>query len=180
MKVIFLDVEGVLNTRETFYNLYMNWNNNIGVKRDKIDDFRVAFLKKIVDETDAKIVLNSSWNERYQRSDNKLVPIYESSKLLEKQFNKYGLNVYDIIPECDNSYREKEINIWLEHHQNIESFIVLDDDKKELGSFVGKQLIETNFGVKDDMSCSGLCEEHIDRAISILNDKKVLKLTKKS
>ena len=52
MKVIFLDVDGVLNCQKT----EAKCRGFIGV-----DSKKVKLLKKIVDATDAKIVLSSSW-----------------------------------------------------------------------------------------------------------------------
>lgn len=55
-KVIFLDIDGVLNTSYTKY-------------RDEVlDDFRLDYLAKIVNKTHAKIVLTSTW--RYNISKN--------------------------------------------------------------------------------------------------------------
>ena len=58
-KVIFLDIDGVLNTGR--------WHAQMGgnIPRDKygytFDPNAVANLKKILDETGAEIVISSSW-----------------------------------------------------------------------------------------------------------------------
>lgn len=55
-KVIFLDIDGVLNTSYTKY-------------RDEVlDDFRLDYLAKIVNKTRAKIVLTSTWRYNLSKS----------------------------------------------------------------------------------------------------------------
>ena len=51
MKIIFLDIDGVLNSR--VYDRKRNWN-----EQTDIDETRLPLIKEIVDATDAKIVLS--------------------------------------------------------------------------------------------------------------------------
>ena len=62
MKVIFLDVDGVLNSDEYFDKIK---NVNICGIESEIDVEKIKLLKKAVDETGANVVLSSSW--RYTR-----------------------------------------------------------------------------------------------------------------
>ena len=58
MKVIFLDIDGVLNSYEYFDKIE---NLNVqGIERE-IDVNKIKLLKRAVDETKAKVVLTSSW-----------------------------------------------------------------------------------------------------------------------
>lgn len=63
MKVIFLDIDGVLNSKGT----------------STLDDTYISRLKEIVKATDAKIVLSSSWKdviynpETYNDTDRKML-----------------------------------------------------------------------------------------------------------
>ena len=58
MKVIFLDIDGVLNSDEYFDKIE---NLNVqGIERE-IDVNKIKLLKRAVDETKAKVVLTSSW-----------------------------------------------------------------------------------------------------------------------
>lgn len=50
-KYIFLDIDGVLNSEHT-------WDDNI---TDSISDQYLENLRHIVEKTDAKIILSSSW-----------------------------------------------------------------------------------------------------------------------
>lgn len=45
MKVIFLDVDGVLNTQQTFMKIYEEWKKT-GERRTEIDLERVGFFKR--------------------------------------------------------------------------------------------------------------------------------------
>ena len=56
MKVIFLDIDGVLNSRA--YDRKRNWN-----EQSDIDETRLTLVKEIVDATEAKIVLSSTWRQ---------------------------------------------------------------------------------------------------------------------
>ena len=56
MKVIFLDIDGVLNSDEYIDRA----KNSQGIERH-IDIDKVKLLKKAIDETGAKTVLTSSW-----------------------------------------------------------------------------------------------------------------------
>ncbi len=52
MKIIFLDIDGVLNSRT--YDRKRNWN-----EQTDIDESRLPLVKEIVDSTGAEIVLSS-------------------------------------------------------------------------------------------------------------------------
>lgn len=58
MKVIFLDVDGVLNNVNTFIKKQKEFK--AGRKFLELDDNNINNLKTIVDATDAKIVLSST------------------------------------------------------------------------------------------------------------------------
>lgn len=76
MKVIFLDVDGVLNTPSS----ESRCGEYIG-----IDDEKVEKLKKIVEKTKTEIVLVSTW-KKYWRKEEKLKPLqgYLATYLDEK------------------------------------------------------------------------------------------------
>lgn len=111
MKVIFLDVDGVLNSDEYFDKIK---DLNIeGIKRE-IDIEKIKLLKKAIDETGAKVVLSSSW--RYTRNGQKLKEL-----LLD-----YGIYA-DTTPFLQNE-RGLEIKQWLLDNQSVEDFVILDDE----------------------------------------------------
>ena len=115
MKVIFLDVDGVLNSDEFFDN---NKDNSY------IDEKTVRLLKKAVEETGAKVVVSSSF--RYTRSFGKVQEILLRNGI-----------AFDKTPFLDNE-RGKEIKQWIDEHSKIskelkassevEDYVVLDDE----------------------------------------------------
>lgn len=179
MKVIFLDIDGVLNTSKTF-KIREQIEKETGIWNIEIDEFRVAHLKQIIDETGAKIVLSSTWKKDLENVDGKIVPIHEKGEGLLNILNKHGIELYDILKKGYDLNREDLITIWLNEHPNVESFIIIDDETTHLKKFIGKELIKTSFledGVmlKNMNDCMGLCEEHVPIAINKLNNNKILK-----
>ena len=67
MKVIFLDVDGVLNTSKTFIERKEK-HDKTGIWDLEIDEFRVEYLKQIIDATDAKVVLSSAWKKDFENN----------------------------------------------------------------------------------------------------------------
>lgn len=161
MKVIFLDVDGVLTSED-----YLN-----GVEFD-LSEEKIKLLKKIVEQTNAKIVLSSSWKNKTR-----------NFPVLENLLNKNDLEIYDTTPEIKrirrinhkymdlpivniDSKRGEEINKWVLDH-NPESFVILDDNLHNFDKFdLDKHLVQTNY------YDGGLKEEHVEKALEILNNKK--------
>lgn len=111
MKVIFLDVDGVLNSDEYFNSIK---DQKINTIENQIDINKVKLLKQAVNTTGAKLVLSSSW--RYTKNANNLKAL-----LLN-----YGM-IVDSTPFLNNE-RGKEIKKWLDEHKNVEDYVILDDE----------------------------------------------------
>lgn len=175
MKLIFLDIDGVLNTSATFKRRYYEFKKT-GVLSLEIDEFRLHYLKMIVEETNSKIVLSSTWKNYFVRENNNIIPIHYKAKKLKELFNKYNLDIYDITPYDKNRYRENEILAYLEDRNDIESFIIIDDECIDLQKFVNKELVL----IKNDCTdfCeqrNGLLEQHVVNAINKLKGKEYCK-----
>ena len=175
MKVLFLDIDGVLNSENWFaYRIYCVKNNmvnilmnfvdtddrNIKHKLTMLDDRAIANLNRIIEETGCKVVLSSSW-----RSSNELENIFTQDLLKLKGF-KYEF--YDVTPRLwfsDFSIRRgEEIKFWLDKESekhNIESFVILDDDSDMLPEQMN------NFVHVDGQV--GLTDRDVFTAIEILN-----------
>ena len=119
MKILFLDIDGVLNSRE--YDRKRNWN-----EQTDIDETRLPLVKEIIDKTGAKIVLISTWRSHWNR-DESLCD--EDGKYINRLFSKYGLTIYDKTPDLGLlSKRKDEVKAWLaEHTGEVERFVILDD-----------------------------------------------------
>ncbi|MGM9878818.1 MAG: HAD domain-containing protein [Bacilli bacterium] len=174
MKAVFLDIDGVL-----VHSKYENKEN------ENIDEEKIKLLKKIIDETDAKIILSSSWRSFYE-SDGKLYH-YECFYKLKELLKKHQLEIYsqtpslvlEAIKDFDNktikfnpeTTRAGEINLWL-NNNDVESFVILDDEKSEWEYFGYEQnVIETHYN-------EGLLENNVTKAIQILNNKNKNKVRK--
>lgn len=154
MKILFLDIDGVLNSRE--YDRHRNWN-----EQTDIDETRLPLVKEIIDKTGAKIVLISTWRSHWNR-DESLCD--EDGMYISRLFSKLGLAIYDKTPDLGLlSKRKDEVKAWLEHTSKVERFVILDDYRfgwDDLSDFY----IHTNphYGL-------GLEEEHVALAIKLLN-----------
>ncbi len=175
MKVIFLDIDGVLNDSNTFKwckTIY----DRIGIRPVEIDEEKVMHLKEIVDATDAKIVMSSSWRIFCKKEDGKIVPRDKKMEELMKILNKYDLEIYDVTPRCGSGVRQDEIIEWLIENKP-EDYIVIDDDIEDLNDFlIDEKLVKTSFYTNKEYGDSGLCERYVNDAISKLGKVKCKKL----
>ena len=176
MKVLFLDIDGVLNSENWFgYRLYCIKNNmfnevmnfvntndeRIKYKLSMIDDRAIANLNRIVEETGCKVVLSSSWRSCVE-AENTL-----TEYLLKLKGFKYEF--YDVTPRLwfnDFSIRRgEEIKLWLDKESEkneIESFVILDDDSDMLPE-------QMNNFIQIDGQV-GLIDKDVVTAIKILNN----------
>lgn len=157
MKLIFLDIDGVLNTRDTFIKVYYS-NKFKDIKDIQIEDSALESLKKIVEETGAKIILTSSWRSYF---DDDLKPITEEGEKLIGKFKTYSLYIHDMVegPSCD---RGQEINNYIMNN-DVKSFVIIDDeyfDYEKQG--IIDHLVQTSF-----MTAS-LNMDHANKAIKML------------
>lgn len=141
MNIIFLDVGGVLNSAKE-------------LSEGPFSKISLNVLKRIVDETNAKIVVISSW---------RLLEF--SRKILLSELEKYHLkeSVIGMTPHLPSN-REEEIMTYLKSNEfpNL-NFIILDDqviEYQDLEEHVIK--IDPYFGLN---------EEHLETCIHLLTSK---------
>ena len=171
MKVIFLDIDGVLNTSNTFKEIYFEYKKT-GERRIAIDEFRLKILKEIIDLKQAKIVLSSTWRSCLKKENDSIIAIDSRGEDLINIFSKYGLEIYDITPFDENRHRGNEISLWLNQNDDIDTFVILDDDIHDLQKFKDKGLIYIKNDCQDfSVYSNGLCESHIEEALKFLNLK---------
>lgn len=158
-KIIFLDVDGVLNSMDYFEQT----KDCKGYT--EINPETVKLLKEIIDRTGAEIVLSSSWRDLGKRKNESEHPMYA---YLTDTLKEYGMEIVDHTPYIEQD-RPKEIKAWLDNQKDKDvRFVSLDDDfakdkydKVGIGDF----LVRTSFYEKD----GGLRKEHVEKAIEILN-----------
>lgn len=143
MKIIFLDLDGVLN----------NWYHP-----DLIDPKNVLVLKKIIKLTNAKIVLTTSNKYPFQRKKIKNIKGSYLEKYI-KILQNNGLSIYDLTPYVEEN-RSLEIKAYLKSNPNITDFVIIDDE------LVSPELLK--YQVFLDWN-TGLLEKHIKPIIAILN-----------
>lgn len=157
MKLIFLDVDGVLNCQTS----KSRCGAFIGIDNDK-----VKRLRTIVDATGAKIVLCSSWKSGWERSEKELQD--QEADYLDRKLKREGLRIIDKTHEPKgSSYRGDGILRWMKCFVTVENFIILDDevfDYSERGLL--PHLVQTSFYTDD----GGLTDEHVSLAIHLLNN----------
>lgn len=158
MRVIFLDVDGVLNSEDDL-KIYREKNGITGcILYDNVEERPLKLLKQIVDVTGAVIVLSSSWRLGYGKTES----IF-GGRLYEKvsaALKANGMEIYDITPYMPGAQRGDEIKQWLSKRQDVESFVILDDDS-DMGEYVDTKLIQTTYKY-------GLLPEHVEVAIKKL------------
>jgi len=128
--VVFLDVDGVLNTRTT---VQRTPDGHVG-----IDDARVEILAKTIQKYGGgDIVLTSDWKEMKPTEDDY---IYLVSKL-----ELYGLKISGYTRDSKFN-RGAGIISYLEIHPEIEEFVILDDCEFDFKNYrkLRERLLLTN------------------------------------
>jgi len=154
MRVIFLDVDGVLNTQDIIHNAdrSKHWSET------HLDPERIALLDQIVERTGAVCVLSSSWRI--------LVPVDDFEQLLAAR--GFRGRIIDRTGSCGN--RGNEIRDWLLEHPEVERFAVLDDDSQDMEA-VKDHLVLTSFE-------RGLEPKHVEEVIKRLEEGSCTSTTK--
>lgn len=156
MHVVFLDIDGVLNSGKHFMDMEGEPRSHGRLGDEQyakymLDPEAVARLNRIFDATKAVAVISSSW-----RIAHSLPAI---SWML--RYRGFTGKVIGATP-VSSGQRGDEIQEWLDLVP-VESFVILDDDSdmQHLRPF----LVKTSFPY-------GLLDEHVDLAIEVIQGKK--------
>lgn len=166
MKLLFLDMDGVLNSHaymtkraeergkhpgdEETGEDWRHWARWVSM----IDPEAALRLKRILEATGAFIVISSSW--RHAHDYMMMRKILARAGVMPLGEPPVVVGQTDILSDR----RHKEIRLWLKSHPPVDGFVILDD-----GSDAGEGF-EDHF-VKTDL-CVGLTDEDAARAIAIL------------
>ena len=145
MKVMFLDIDGVLNSHR--YDMSRSEADG------NIDVSRLALVKTLVDRTGAEIVLTSTWREHW---DPKGADTDAVGAELEATLARCGLRLYDKTPVIGE--RAQEITAWLGQNTDVEKYVIFDDIKLGWGE-LADAVITTDYRIG-----RGLEPTHIERA----------------
>jgi len=143
MKIIFLDIDGVLVTTKT-------------ARTNTAAPACIEVLNKIIADTGASIVISSSWK-------------HYGLPWLRDKLNEWGVvgSVIDLTPTARITTTQREllprsydVVLWLYNYRDVESFLILDDEDEflDLREFHVRTYWET-----------GLNWDDFPRAIRILN-----------
>lgn len=116
MKVIFFNVDGVLN---------FDGSDAVAPSgKMGIAEARVKELKKIVSESGARLVLIGSWKKDWDFNDEKCT---QDGIYLNKKLERKGLHILDKIR--DDLSDEEGYADWIKRHPNVTESCVLNDIK---------------------------------------------------
>ena len=121
-----------------------------------MEDFLIRHLKRIIDATNAKIVLSSSWRLGYWSTGNDRLDYLE----LVGKFNDFEIFIADITPAFSSNDREEEILWWLDNKFESGNFIILDDEANYFNLLLP-------YVVKTDCAV-GLTQKEVTKAINML------------
>lgn len=120
MKVVFLDIDGVLNNRKSLTAAATNGIFPTGnATFHTVDPECVARLRKLIETTGASIVVSSTWR----------MFMDEVHRALEW----CGWKDAPIIGRTGNfGSRGIEIDTWLKHNPDVTQYVILDDDSFDI------------------------------------------------
>jgi len=107
-KVIFLDIDGVLNSKQTPNPRELPY---------VVDKRRMRVFKRLIARTRAKIVLISDWR-------------HDPAGLFAARF--HGIRYNDVVPDRPKKPRGDQIRAWLKKNPKFFRYVVIDDDDDEL------------------------------------------------
>jgi hypothetical protein len=108
MKVIFLDIDGVLNCTQT---------PNPRKFPYIVDQTLLMRFHRLLESSGADVVLSSTWR-------------YDPAGLFSAKH--WGIPFIDVIPDMPHVPRCNEILEWLRNHPQVSRFAVIDDEDDEL------------------------------------------------
>lgn len=176
MKVVFLDMDGVLNCATWFQaTSKTQFRRKKGATKASmrtvggiyyldeyaakmIDEAAVAHLNELARRTDCKFVLSSSWRIPYQLGE--VETMLRLRGFEGSLHDKTPAHIQGPPDEQGREYlRGYEIARWLEQHPEVEAFVILDD---------GSDMAHLRFNLVQTSWQDGLQAEHVERAVALL------------
>jgi hypothetical protein len=108
MKVIFLDIDGVLNSTNT---------PNPRKFPYMVDPKLLKRFKRLLQRAGAKVVLSSTWR-------------YDPAGIFSAKYR--DVPFMDVLPDMPKRPRRDEVLAWLKTHPKVKRFVVIDDEDDEL------------------------------------------------
>ena len=153
MKVIFLDIDGVLNS-----DRYIKMRDPR--EESSIDETRLPLLRRILEETGAVLVLSTSWRLYWSPDPLQCDPAWWG---VGEALDRCGFVIFDRTPAYNGNNRDREIGDWLTAHGGeVESFVILDDIRSGWGDLADRVVFTEPHRL-------GLTEKNVAAAITLLN-----------
>lgn len=146
MKVLFLDIDGVLNNLE-----FLKALGDTITFEDMIMPEKVSLLNKIVEEHDFTVVLSTAWRYAF--------PSSEIERLLRKLGFKH--TIHSTTPKSESGQREDDVKMWLEKFHRVKEFVILED-AYDMGTLEPRT-------VKTDVNV-GLTVDHVQQVRELMAD----------
>lgn len=154
MKVIFLDIDGVLNSAQFRIKIKDKRLTMPEIERE-IDRKPLLILKRIIDETGARVVVTSSMRKE---------PTFKDFK---EYVSHEGIRIHDVTLDFGDAgmHRGEEIREWIQkHEEELEEYVILDDDTfEDFGEELMAHLVQPSM-----WTTRGLEQNHADQAITLL------------
>ncbi len=129
LNVVFLDIDGVLNSNFWFENNEIELSNGT-----LIDIEKVKLLSFLIKKTNAKIILHSGWRFWF---DCNLKPLRVEAEKLVDMLKSEGIKIDGVTPDLTTEeirktkkfslVKAEEILLWLSEHENVQNWVVIDD-----------------------------------------------------
>ena len=146
-RILFLDIDGVLNSEEYYKNC-----NNSSENFSRFDSSSVSLIKSLIEEFSLKIVISSTW--RYGAVD-RLMHELKKNKLLDYLYHDW------FTPVIHPAHRGTEIKLWLDLHSEVADYVIIDDDDNMLEE-------QKNYFVRTSLHL-GMNNEHYNRVRAIFS-----------
>jgi hypothetical protein len=149
VKVIFLDIDGVLNSADWFERISGHAISRIDALEEMLEPRAVELLNALIMRTGATVVLSSSWR------------IAHGMGFINRALNARGFmqRIMHKTPIL-GSPRGREIQAWIDRaEEKPEAFVIIDDNSDM--AHLADRLVQTTWG-------TGLQLEHVDRAAEML------------
>lgn len=134
MKVLFLDIDGVCNSRKFAEAGNSLWNNT--------DPQAVELVRKIIEATKCVVVLSSTW---------RMYP--DSRKAVRQQVCSYIDCTKDLQAGAKRGWVDRgvEVQEWLDRHPEVTQYAILDDESDFLPN---QWLFKTSFehGITEEIA----------------------------
>lgn len=169
-KIIFLDIDGVLNPIHYMNCMYKLWKASYNEIKSH-DEYGQLFLnhncealKKIIDETDAKLVISSTWR---MSGMTEMVNLWKHRNLAGQIIGITPTEM-DVVNSgstrfYDDVCRGAEIDLWMKRIAYKGTYVIIDDTPDMLKT-------QQDFFIKTNPYI-GLTFKDADKAIKILNKK---------